>query len=294
MQDNLPAEYKEDIESLMTSDKATSSFEDYDQVKVLILRRVEVSGDDLNFKPESFLLKASEVWRFDRDTKVLAPVAGGYEELFKTLDSYYRKSQRIVSGYLGQVEELEDYLFERNIPKVFMDIWFDLKKDLSRLENYYYRNQMIFHDFIKKSELWLGDGTEKFKGLQEEIKFQSANVESLKGRLDGVHNYYESVKADRLNKTLLSLTIISGIFLPLNLIVGFFGMNTPGLFFLADPEGTQKVVWVLAGVFLFFLLGFKVVRVIDNYVLRFLLGRYDFYRNLTVKLDEISDRLRGK
>lgn len=294
MLESLPSEYKEDVEALISSDKAVSSFEDYEQFKVLVLRRVDISGDDLNFKPESFLLKANEVWKFNRETKTLESVPAGYEELIKILDSYYRKSQRIVAGYLGQVEELEDFLFERNIPKVFMDIWFDLKKDLSRLENYYYRNQMVFHEFVKKTETWLGGGVEKFKSIQEEVQFQSANVESLKGRLDGVHHYYESVKADRLNKTLLSLTVISGIFLPLNLIVGFFGMNTPGLFFLDDSKGTEKVLWVLAGVFLFFLLGFKIVRVIDNYVLRFLLGRYDFYRNLTTRLDEISDRLRGK
>jgi len=294
MLESLPSEYKEDVEALISSEKSVSCFEDYDQFKVLVLRRVDVSGEDLNFKPESFLLKADQVWKFDRETKTLQRLENGFEELIRVLDSFYRKSQRIVSGYLGQVEELEDYLFERNIPKVFMDIWFDLKKDLSRLENYYYRNQMVFHDFVKKTDLWLGVGKEKFKGLQEEIQFQSANVESLKGRLDSVHHYYESVKADRLNKTLLSLTVISGIFLPLNLIVGFFGMNTPGLFFVEDPQGTEKVLWVLAGVFLFFFLGFKVVRVIDNYVLRFLLGRYDFYRNLTTRLDEISDRLKGK
>ncbi len=294
MFESLPPEHQEDLEFLISSEKAVSSFEDYEQFKVLILRRVDVSGEDLNFKPESFLLKAQEVWKYNRDTKGLEPIEGGYEEFVKILDSYYRKSQRIVAGYLGQVEELEDFLFERNIPKVFMDIWFDLKKDLSRLENYYYRNQMVFHEFVKKTDSWLGAGKEKIISVQEEVQFQAANVESMKGRLDGVHNYYESVKADRLNKTLLGLTVISGIFLPLNLIVGFFGMNTQGLIFTNDPDGTEKVIWVLVGVFLFFLLGFKVVRAIDNYVLRFLLGRYDFYRALTTRLDEISDRLKGK
>ena len=41
------------------------------------------------------------------------------------------------------------------------------------------------------------------------------------------------------------LTIISAIFLPLNLVVGFFGMNTSGLPFTEGNNGTLSVIVTL-------------------------------------------------
>lgn len=42
MLESLPSEYKEDVEALISSDKSVSCFEDYDQFKVLVLRRVDL------------------------------------------------------------------------------------------------------------------------------------------------------------------------------------------------------------------------------------------------------------
>jgi magnesium transporter len=41
---------------------------------------------------------------------------------------------------------------------------------------------------------------------------------------------------------------LSGIFLPLNLIVGFFGMNTTSLPFASELGGTHIVMWILFSV----------------------------------------------
>lgn len=43
------------------------------------------------------------------------------------------------------------------------------------------------------------------------------------------------------------LTIISAVFLPLNLVVGFFGMNTSGLPFTdSETNGTLNVVYLMS------------------------------------------------
>jgi magnesium transporter len=44
-----------------------------------------------------------------------------------------------------------------------------------------------------------------------------------------------------MNKIMFILTILSGIFLPLTLVTGYFGMNTGGLPLTEDPHGTLKV-----------------------------------------------------
>ncbi|MCI0500202.1 MAG: hypothetical protein L0Y61_00460 [Epsilonproteobacteria bacterium] len=38
------------------------------------------------------------------------------------------------------------------------------------------------------------------------------------------------------------------MFLPLNLLIGFFGMNTGGLYFATNPNGTLMVSLILDGI----------------------------------------------
>ena len=48
-----------------------------------------------------------------------------------------------------------------------------------------------------------------------------------------------------MNRIVYILTLLSGIFLPLNLIVGFFGMNTTSLPFTQTQGSTFNVILLL-------------------------------------------------
>ncbi len=239
-----------EVAELVAATDPYSAFEDYDSFKVLLLRRIEFGAEDLRFKSEVFVLKAGEVFHLEREKQSFQKLEKDYLGLVTLLDSYYKKNLRIINAYTDQLEKLEDDLFDRNLSNVFMDMWFNLKRDLSRIENYYYRNGIVYHEFLRSSMPLFGAYTDEFKDIEDSIRFHSSNINTLKSRLDGVHHYHDSIKSDRLNKTLLSLTIISGIFLPLNLIVGFFGMNTTDLFFTNEHHGTRNVLLILGGLLL--------------------------------------------
>lgn len=284
----------DEVSDMLNASEPFSAFEDYIDFKVLIIRRIEFVKESLSFRAESFILKGKDIFYLDRDANELTKLKRSFSSLLIKLEGYYKSNQKIMSAYSGQIEQLEDFLFDRNLPSVFMDIWFDLKKDLSKLENYYYRNSIVYHEFYRKNEADFGKLKDEYKDIEENIHFQTSNINSLKTRLDGLHHYYASIKNDRLNKTLLILTMISGIFLPLNLIVGFFGMNTPGLFFMDNPYGTQEVLVILGSVLLICLLGFPMIKLMDQLLLRNILGRYSFYKNISKQIDELGGRLRGK
>jgi magnesium transporter len=55
------------------------------------------------------------------------------------------------------------------------------------------------------------------------------------------------------------LTVISAIFLPLTLVTGIFGMNTGGLPFTDDPNGTLKVLGLSLFLELLFLVPFFLI-----------------------------------
>jgi Mg2+ and Co2+ transporter CorA len=60
-----------------------------------------------------------------------------------------------------------------------------------------------------------------------------------------------------MNSTIYTLTIISAIFLPLNLLVGFFGMNTQGMFLSENINGTFIITTLLFIMFIVLILYFK-------------------------------------
>jgi len=64
-------------------------------------------------------------------------------------------------------------------------------------------------------------------------------------KLDALKTFNITKNNEQMNQTIYILTLLSGVFLPLNLIVGFFGMNTTSLPFTVGEGGTYYVVTLL-------------------------------------------------
>jgi len=284
----------EALTGIISTSLAYSAYEDFSGFKTLVLRRISVGSEGIEFVPELFVIIEKAFYYFDQANQTLEKIKGGAEGAYDKLERFYRGNSNILTSFSDELEDMEEMLFERNIPPHLMDLWFDMKTDLARIENYYFRNQIVFLEFMKKNEDFLGSEADHFLDIRDSIAFQNSNLQSMKSRLDSLHHYFKSIKDERLNKTLFLLTIISAIFLPLNLIVGFFGMNTEGLFFTGDPAGTKNVSMILGGVLLATILGFRVFKLIDRFVLRLFLGRYDVYKNLVAKLEKLDRDLSGR
>jgi len=277
----------DEVYRLADSQDQVSVFEDFEDFQVFVVRRMSVHKNALSFESAPFILKPGKVYYYQREKGCWKLLKNSFEEMSELLDRFYAENQKILYSYVSEIEKLEDFLFERKIPSYFMDLWFDIKKDLTRVDNFYYRNSIVYREFLKKTHQSIESFIDDFKDIEENIQFHISYIASLKIRLDSLHHYYSSIHYDRLNKTLMRLTVISAIFLPLNLIVGFFGINTAGLFFQNDPQGTQKVLIILFTVLLLALLGMRLIKWLDHYMLRFFLGRYDFYKNISQRLKKL-------
>jgi magnesium transporter len=288
--DNIIEQNLAEVNEMLFAPDPYSAYEDYTDFQILLLRRITFVNEILNFKSEFFILKNKSVFYFDRATNEFVELNKSHLTLVQQLEMYYKDNQKAINAYTVRVEKLEELLFQRKLPTVFMDMWFDLKKTLSKLENYYYRNGIVYHEFLKTSVAHFDQYKDEFKDIEDGIQFHSSNINTLKSRLDGVHHYYDSIKSDRLNKTLLLLTIISGIFLPLNLIVGFFGMNTTGLYFSDHLSGTDHVVLLLGTVMLLCILGIPAIRFLDQFILRRLLGDSRIYKNISNRIGELTEK----
>ncbi|MEJ2059209.1 MAG: magnesium transporter CorA family protein [Gammaproteobacteria bacterium] len=65
----------------------------------------------------------------------------------------------------------------------------------------------------------------RFSNVEEHLQRVLGHVRSLEQDIESLVQIYFSVSSQRTNETMQVLTVISAIFLPLNLIAGIFGMN---------------------------------------------------------------------
>ena len=83
----------------------------------------------------------------------------------------------------------------------------------------------------------------RFNDLQEHLRRVYNHAVVLQHDIDALVQIYFSVSSQRTNDILQFLTIVSAIFLPLNLIAGIFGMNFSNMPLLHVWYGT----WLIGG-----------------------------------------------
>ena len=261
--------------------------------KILILRGLAITDDGLSYTSRGLVIhQDQEVFYYDREEENLIKSEVGFSNLIDIVTPIYKKNDSIINEYVQEIDKLEDSLFERKASRIFMDIWFDLKKDLSRVERHFLRNQGVLTEFYKLNKKHENFQETAFRDLIEQVGMNQHNVNNQISRLDALYNYYGSIKNDKLNQNLYTLTVLSAIFLPLNLIVGFFGMNTENLFFKDNPFGTQYVLSIIVGSLALSLFGIPLIRFIDHHFLQFFLGRYDIYKKIGKKVEKIESILK--
>ena len=254
-----------------------------------ILRSLTLRGEELGYKTEYFIYLEKKILTYDFESENFRDYTENLDYFLDAVYERFESNKSIFLLYNAEVDKMEDNLYDRKIPASFMDIWFDLKKDISKIERFFTRQLFAYNDLLKFGDKVQEFPSLDFKNMVADIQFLLSSAGGTIARLDNIHNYYTSLKNDKLNKNIYLLTIFSGIFLPLNLIVGFFGMNTEGLFFKDNPQGTIFVVYILGTILLLFLIGFNVLKILDKFLLRWVLGRSSIYRRLSAKITQIEE-----
>ncbi|MAE58936.1 MAG: hypothetical protein CME69_08655 [Halobacteriovorax sp.] len=256
--------------------------------KILILRGLNITDDGLGYLSSGFVINNDKhIYKFDREGDCLDKSDIPFSELYKLLSPIFERNDKIVMHYIDEIDKLEDVLFGRKSTRIFMDVWFDLKKDLTRMDRYFERSLKVIGQLHKEFSKVDDFQKVEFADLMSAVSHLQQSLKNQISRLDALYNYFASIKNDKLNNNLYLLTVLSAVFLPLNLIVGFFGMNTENLLFKDNPMGTQYVIWIVSGSFLLTLFGLPLIRIIDHRILKIFLGRYNMYNKISGKIDRL-------
>ncbi|TXE88974.1 hypothetical protein FPD38_02635 [Campylobacter volucris] len=151
------------------------------------------------------------------------------------------------------IEKREMLILENKRVKNFLVKYFMLKVKLGKSHNFVssilesckicYSKQHFLKKNLKTILINLGN-------LERNIKENIA-------RLESIYTYINTVRNEKINKNIYFLSIMSAIFLPLNLIVGFFGMNTKNLFLSENDYGTYYILGVILTIFFILFLWYQ-------------------------------------
>lgn len=255
---------------------------------LLIMRFFFLENDGLAGSSIPYLILNNTLYIYNRDSDTFDVFERLHDEIYSSIYLELKKSEALIVKYIEEVDNLEDQLYMRKLSPIFLDVWFDLKKDITRMERMLERAYEAIEDYMEIYAQEEGFPTNGFNNIMEHIQ-RNQRVAALNStKLDTLYSYYNSLKSDKMNSNIYALTILSGIFLPLNLIVGFFGINTEGLFFTGNPSGTMYVVYILVSVFIVFVALFPIVAILERYILRKLLGKFNLYNKLVDNIKNIS------
>ena len=255
---------------------------------LLIIRLFSINEVGLNGVSTPYIITPNNVYMYDRSNKQTILLKDALTALSDTIIEDITRCENLVKKYIDQIDKMEDSFFTRKIPSIFLDIWFDLKKDLTRIDRILERTYEVFKEFIKANEGNEEFPTESFNNILEHLLRYERMTSLNSAKLDTLYSYYNSLKNDKINKNIYLLTILSGVFLPLNLVVGFFGMNTQNLFFSKDPSGTLYVLIILGVLLVAAMVTFPFIYFLERYILQKVMGRFRIYRTFMENIKKLT------
>jgi len=215
-----------------------SDFEIEKDIAVLILRLpfIDIKNDKIEIISYAFLIK-DKIYKYNREKEEFE-VLGDFNKFHNFLDVRLDKILAKINKLHVKIAKMEDDLYEGKNSD-FSKTWLDCKKDLVLIERLIAHAVVAFERFLKHFKTKL-ENDYAFLDLKEHFERSYRFSHQAIDKIDYLYDFYKTRQDEKMNKIMFVLTLLSGIFLPLTLITGFFGMNTGGLPFINDSFGTLK------------------------------------------------------
>ncbi len=154
-----------------------------------------------------------------------------YKNLLHPEDLMYHILNMMVDQLLALREPFSDRLdaWRSELFKRDFNDWsllFEYKRELRKLESLCEQQTDALMEWRENSRSEIDELLEiRYRDLSEHIQRVSRNTINLQSEIEYLTQLQFSISAQRTNEVMRFLTLVSAIFLPLNLIAGIFGMN---------------------------------------------------------------------
>jgi zinc transporter len=155
---------------------------------------------------------------------------------------------RIVREATVQVDAIEDALLVGRLQRKRFDLG-KLRRVLVRLQRLLAPEPGALFRLLRLPPPWLGaQDLEELRQATEEFTLIIRDVSELQERIKLLQEEIAAQVNEQTNRSLFTLTIVTVLALPINILAGLFGMNVGGIPFNQDPAG----FWIIVGIIITF------------------------------------------
>lgn len=141
-----------------------------------------------------------------------------------------------LESYDNQIAKMEGQIESGTTEKSFNSEILSLRRRLLIIRNYYEQLLDIFDAMMEnEADLFLEQQLHHFRAMRDKIARLSANAQLLRDSLVQVREAYMAALDYNANRIMKVFTVVTTVFMPLTLIVGWYGMN-----FRFMPELTSR------------------------------------------------------
>jgi magnesium transporter len=211
----------------------------------MLIVRLPVISKELDVKSVGFIITHIGSYNYNTKDQKFDELDGRFNGPYKLINKITDKMIKTFVKYQDAVSDMEEVLYEDSYGNNFINQWLSLKLEILRIERLLLRASISIDELVEHYKDSPEFPTNNYVDLHEHIERTMRSAGLQLSKLDYLYSFYNTKSNDKMNKMIYILTIISAIFLPLNLVVGFFGMNTSGLPFADGSSGTYYAVTLM-------------------------------------------------
>jgi magnesium transporter len=156
--------------------------------------------------------------------------------IFSFLERFISEDYTLLEEIEEQISAHEDKINDRTLEKDFNNQITEIRKELMQLDNYYQQFVAIGEELEENSaDIFSEENLHYFRIFSGRADRLSNNTRMLQEYSVHVREAYHAQLEYDLNKIMKMFTVVTTVFLPLTLIVGWYGMN-----FTTMPEITWQ------------------------------------------------------
>ena len=167
-----------------------------------------------------------------------------YTIIDKLVDDYFQPLYRI-EDLLNQIE---DNTKDQTINELMEEV-FDIRADLSKLRRSIIPTRDLLYRMIHADRLSnVKDQKVYFQDIYDHLLKLVEMIEANRDMTSDIRDSYLSINSNRMNTIMMTLTVITTIFMPLTFVVGIYGMNFENMPELSWRYGYFMILGIMLGI----------------------------------------------
>ncbi|MFC3885466.1 magnesium/cobalt transporter CorA [Bacillus songklensis] len=141
----------------------------------------------------------------------------------------YQILDKVVDQYFPSVYRIEDSLIQIEAEETAnrgTDELFQIRKELLRLRRTVFPMRDLLYRILESERIQIPKKNKAyFKDIYDHLLKLAESIESNRELTTDIRDSYISLNSNRMNSIMMTLTVITTIFMPLTFIAGIYGMN---------------------------------------------------------------------